>query len=290
MITRTTRLLANAKLFTSAGSDDVGNHLCTLLPGPLAPVLNGREALKWLGLKPLWAYTTEILIAKARQPNKHNDHKKTSLTWPKANFNEVAMATAETMKMLTTTQPLISDKSSDENDSELDHVEDYNTSNDLSYDYGSEGDASDKGDLTPSSNPSVCQHFLQGRCHFGSRCWNHHPEDKGEVGEEVEESDSDDARDSHSQSSNDFDTTEIFLMMTKVTSLIHTVQLTKKLPTHIAMKMLSVMTTMKNMTRIVTMVTAPSDLHAITITLHMAAGMAINADLDTTCCLQKVAQ
>ena len=52
MITSTTRLVANVKLFTPAGSVDVGNHLCTLLPGPLAPVLIGREALKLLGLKP----------------------------------------------------------------------------------------------------------------------------------------------------------------------------------------------------------------------------------------------
>ena len=115
------------------------------------------------------------------------------------------MATAETMKMLTTTQPLISGASSDENDSELDNEEGYNSSDD-SDDYGNEDDTSDKDDLIPSSNPPVCEHFLQGQCHFGSRCWNHHPADEGEVGEDVGESDSDDARDSHLQSSNGFDT------------------------------------------------------------------------------------
>lgn len=57
------------------------------------------------------------------------------------------------------------------------------------------------------------------------------------------------------------------------------------------MKMLSVMRAKKNMTYITTMATAPFDLRVIIITLSMAAGMAINADLNTACYLQrKVAQ
>ena len=75
MTTSTARLLANVKLFTSTGSVGVESHMRTLLPGPLALMLIGREVLELLGLKPSWAYITEILIAKTRQPNKNNGHK-----------------------------------------------------------------------------------------------------------------------------------------------------------------------------------------------------------------------
>ena len=94
---------------------------------------------------------------------------KISLLWPRTNFNESEMATAE-MKMLTSTQPIIFYEGSDKDDNDLDHEEGYDTDDDLSDDYESKGDASDNDNLIPNGSSHVCKYFLQGRCHFDSRC------------------------------------------------------------------------------------------------------------------------
>ena len=122
--------------------------------------------------------------------------------------------------------------------------------------------------------------MLRGQCNVGSRCWNHHPTDDEQARRNVAESNNDDARSTYSQNNNEFETAEEAFDDRNVTLLTHAVQLTEKVFGHIAMKTLSVMRAVNNITCIATMATAPSSLRVIITTLTMAAGMAINTDLN----------
>ena len=72
-IRNTTRLLANVELCAPEASINIGSPMCTLLPGPLVTVLIGHGVLGTLGLKPPWAYATEILRTKIKQLDAQKD-------------------------------------------------------------------------------------------------------------------------------------------------------------------------------------------------------------------------
>ena len=57
-------LVADVELCSAQGKTHIGEYLCTIVKGPLSPILIGRAVLRQIGVKPLWHYVNEILSAK----------------------------------------------------------------------------------------------------------------------------------------------------------------------------------------------------------------------------------